>query len=162
MRQRQAISMALLVAVIGGLLTLAGSNGLAQQEDVVEVSLIHSLTVPAGEVQGAPALLPQTIRVQAGETVRLFNISPDPDNILSGSPHDPVVISTDEAGENPVFDVTEVAGPKSENTGISDQGFRVPNTAVSVVEFTPDETGEFFITHRPHGHNIVGRLVVEE
>jgi hypothetical protein len=33
---------------------------------------------------------------------------------------------------------------------------------LTTVEFTPDKAGTFFITHRPHGHNIVTKLVVKE
>ena len=33
---------------------------------------------------------------------------------------------------------------------------------ITVIELTPDQTGTFFITHRLHGHNIVGQLIVEE
>jgi len=80
---------------------------------------------------------PEAIEVERGIKVRLFNIA-------DAQPHDPVVISRDETGTDTVFV----------------EGFSVDPGSVTVVEFVPDEEGEFYITHRPHGHVIVGQLIV--
>jgi len=129
-----------LVALLGLVGTLSlGQGGTSPQE----VALIHSLTVGAGEGRGAPAIFPSEVRVKVGRLVRLFNVTPDP----SGLVHDPVIISSDEDGKSSVFGV---------------QGFRVEPGKITVVEFTPDRTGTFFITHRAHFHEIVGQLIVEE
>ena len=97
-----------------------------------EVALIHSLA--------QSKTFPEVITVSKGITVRLFNTA------LDGM-HSPVVISSDEDGNNPVFGV---------------QPFAVNPGQLTTVEFTPDKAGTFFITHRPHGHNIVTKLVVKE
>jgi plastocyanin len=97
-----------------------------------EVALIHSLA--------QSKTFPEVITVSKGITVRLFNIALD-------GVHSPVVISSDEDGNNPVFGV---------------QPFAVEPGKLTTVEFTPDKAGTFFITHRPHGHNIVTKLVVKE
>jgi len=112
-------------------------GGLTQaQEDVQEIALIHSLAVG----DDAPTIFPSTITVKVNQPVRLFNTAAD-------SAHAPVLISRDETGGDPLFGVA---------------GFAVLVGEVTVVEFTPDETGEFFITHLPHGHAIVGKLIVTE
>jgi plastocyanin len=97
-----------------------------------EVALIHSLA--------QSKTFPEVITVSKGIKVRLFNIALD-------GVHSPVVISSDEDGNNPVFGV---------------QPFAVEPGKLTTVEFTPDKAGTFFITHRPHGHNIVTKLVVKE
>lgn len=112
-------------------------GGLTQaQEDVQEIALIHSLAVG----DNAPTTFPSTITVRLNQPVRLYNIAAD-------SAHAPVAISRDQDGTQPVFGVA---------------GFAVLTGQITVVEFTPTEAGEFFITHRPHGHPIVGRLIVVE
>jgi len=122
-------------AVLLSSAALLGGLNPGQAQDVQEFALIHSLSV--GE--GAPTVFPSQITVKVNQPVRLYNISAD-------IAHDPIVISSDESGQNPVFDAS----------------FSARTGEVSVVEFTPDQTGEFFISHLPHGHPIVGRLVVEE
>jgi plastocyanin len=97
-----------------------------------EVALIHSLA--------QSKTFPEVITVSKGITVRLFNTA------LDGM-HSPVVISSDEDGNNPVFGV---------------QPFAVNPGQLTTVEFTPDKAGTFFITHKRHGHNIVTKLVVKE
>jgi plastocyanin len=97
-----------------------------------EVALIHSLA--------QSKTFPEVITVSKGITVRLFNIALD-------GVHPSVVISSDEDGKNPVFGV---------------KPFAVEPGKLTTVEFTPDKAGTFFITHRPHGHNIVTKLVVKE
>jgi plastocyanin len=97
-----------------------------------EVALIHSLA--------QSKTFPEVITVSKGITVRLFNIALD-------GVHPSVVISSDEDGKNPVFGV---------------KPFEVEPGKLTTVEFTPDKAGTFFITHRPHGHNIVTKLVVKE
>jgi plastocyanin len=97
-----------------------------------EVALIHSLA--------QSKTFPEVITVSKGITVRLFNIALD-------GVHPSVVISSDEDGNNPVFGV---------------KPFAVEPGKLTTVEFTPDKAGTFFITHRPHGHNIVTKLVVKE
>jgi plastocyanin len=97
-----------------------------------EVALIHSLA--------QSKTFPEVITVSKGITVRLFNIALD-------GVHPSVVISSDEDGKNPVFGV---------------KPFTVEPGKLTTVEFTPDKAGTFFITHRPHGHNIVTKLVVKE
>jgi plastocyanin len=97
-----------------------------------EVALIHSLA--------QSKTFPEVITVSKGITVRLFNIALD-------RVHPSVVISSDEDGKNPVFGV---------------KPFTVEPGKLTTVEFTPDKAGTFFITHRPHGHNIVTKLVVKE
>jgi plastocyanin len=103
-----------------------------QKEEVQEVALIHSLA--------QSKTFPEVITVSKGITVRLFNIALD-------GVHPSVVISSDEDGKNPVFGV---------------KPFTVEPGKLTTVEFTPDKAGTFFITHRPHGHNIVTKLVVKE
>lgn len=102
------------------------------QHEVQELALIHSLA------QGK--IFPEIITVGKGVKVRLFNIA------LDGA-HPSVVISSDEDGKSPVFGV---------------QPFVVNERQLTTIEFTPDRTGTFFISHRPHGHNIVGKLIVKE
>jgi plastocyanin len=97
-----------------------------------EVALIHSLA--------QSKTFPEVITVSKGITVRLFNTALD-------GVHPSVVISSDEDGKNPVFGV---------------KPFAVELGKLTTVEFTPDKAGTFFITHRPHGHNIVTKLVVKE
>jgi plastocyanin len=97
-----------------------------------EVALIHSLA--------QSKTFPEVITVSKGITVRLFNIALD-------GVHPSVVISSDEDGKNPVFGV---------------KPFAVEPGKLTTVEFTPDKARTFFITHRPHGHNIVTKLVVKE
>jgi plastocyanin len=97
-----------------------------------EVALIHSLA--------QSKTFPEVITVSKGIKVRLFNIALD-------GVHSPVVISSDEDGNNPVFGV---------------QPFAVEPGKLTTVEFTPDKAGTFFITHKRHGHNIVTKLVVKE
>ena len=105
------------------------------QEDVQEVALIHSLEIG----DDAPTTFPAVITVKVNQPVRLFNTAAD-------SAHIPIVISRDENGTDTVF--TEF--------------FNAFVGEVSVVDFTPDETGTFFISHIPHGHPIVGQLIVVE
>jgi amicyanin len=102
-----------------------------QPEEVQEFALIHSLK--------DLKIYPSTVTVKKGTKVRLFNTATD------GS-HPTVVISSDEAGTQPLFGV---------------QPFDVEVGQLVVVEFTPDREGEFFITHKTHGHDIVGRLIVQ-
>lgn len=97
---------------------------------VQEAALIHS--------EGGA--FPGILTVRRGERVRLFHTA------LEGK-HDPVVISRDPDGKEPVFGV---------------EPFRVEAGQITVIEFTPDQVGEFFITHRRHGHDVVSRLVVKE
>ncbi|MCS7274891.1 MAG: cupredoxin domain-containing protein [Candidatus Bipolaricaulota bacterium] len=97
----------------------------------VGVALIHSLK--------DSAIYPSVIELKLGQPVQLFNTATD--GVLPG-----VVISSDEEGRNPVFGV---------------RPFNVEVGKVTTVEFTPDRAGTFFVTHRPHGHNIVGRIVVK-
>ncbi len=97
--------------------------------EVQELALIHSFS--------DGRTYPEVVEVERGVKVRLFNIA-------DAQPHDPVVISRNEAGTEPVFA----------------DSFRVEPGNVTVVDFVPDEAGEFYITHRPHGHVIVGRLIV--
>jgi len=99
-------------------------------EEVQEFALIHSLK--------DGRIYPSTLTVKRGVKVHLFNTATD-------ATHDPVIISSDEAGTKPVFGV---------------EGFRVEVGRVTTVEFTPDREGEFFITHRRHGHDIIGKLLV--
>ena len=144
MKKRNVRLFTLLAIGLGGLLTLLGGLGIAQaQQSVQEFALIHSLTVAAGENRGAPALFPSEVRVKVGRLVRLFNVTPDPSGLI----HDPVIISSDEDGKSSVFGV---------------QGFRIEPGKITVVEFTPDRSGTFFITHKGHFHDIVGKLIVEE
>lgn len=146
MKQRNVRRFTLLTVGLGSLLLIIGGLGIAQnqeQQSVQEVALIHSLTVGAGEGRDAPALFPNEIRVKVGQLVRLFNVTPDPSGLI----HDPVIISSDEDGKSPVFGV---------------QGFRIEPGKITVVEFTPDRSGTFFITHKVHFHDIVGQLIVEE
>jgi plastocyanin len=103
-----------------------------QKEEVQEFALIHSLA--------QSKTFPEVITVSKGIKVRLFNTALD-------GVHPSVVISSDEDGKNPVFGV---------------KPFTVEPGKLTTVEFTPDKAGTFFITHRPHGHNIVTKLVVKE
>ena len=130
MKKQWSIFVMLLFSMV-----LLGGLGQAQ-EDVQEISVIHSLTVG----DGAPTMFPSVITVKVNQPVRLFNISAD-------VAHAPIFISSDENGSSPVFGI---------------DGFTALTGEVSVVEFTPDQTGEFFITHLAHGHPIVGKLVVAE
>ncbi|MBI1729336.1 hypothetical protein HYR53_01775 [Candidatus Acetothermia bacterium] len=102
-----------------------------QPEVVQEFSLIHSLK--------DLKIYPATLTVKKDVKVRLFNTATD------GS-HPTVVISSDDQGKNPVFNV---------------QPFDVEVGKLTVVEFTPDKVGTFFITHELHGHNIMGKLIVQ-
>lgn len=36
-----------------------------------------------------------------------------------------------------------------------------PLSALVIALVLPDREGEFFITHKTHGHNIVGKLIVQ-
>lgn len=101
-------------------------------EQVQEFALIHSLK--------DFKIYPATLTVKKGIKVRLFNTATD------GS-HPIIAISSDQAGQNAVFGV---------------KPFDVEVGRLTVVEFTPDQAGTFFITHRPHGHNIVGQLIVTD
>jgi plastocyanin len=103
-----------------------------QKEEVQEFALIHSLK--------ESKIFPEVITVSKGVKVRLFNIALD-------GVHPSVVLSSDENGQNAVFGV---------------QPFAVTTGQLTTVEFTPDKAGTFFISHRRHGHNIVGKLVVKE
>jgi plastocyanin len=103
-----------------------------QKEEVQELALIHSLS--------QSKIFPEVITVSKGIKVRLFHTALD-------GVHPSVVISSDEDGKNPVFGV---------------KPFAVEPEKLTTVEFTPDKAGTFFITHRPHGHNIVTKLVVKE
>ncbi|MBI1741974.1 hypothetical protein HYR54_02780 [Candidatus Acetothermia bacterium] len=102
-----------------------------QAEEVQEFSLIHSLQ--------NLKIYPATLTVKKSVKVRLFNTA------IDGS-HPTVIISKDEAGQQAVFGVKAV----DVEVGI-----------LTVIEFTPDTAGEFFITHKLHGHNIVAKLVVK-
>ena len=104
----------------------------APPEQVQEFALIHNL-------KDLKIYLP-TLTVKKGIKVRLFNTATD------GS-HPTVAISSDDQGKNPVFGV---------------QPFDVEVGQLTVVEFTPDKEGEFFITHELHGHDIDGKLIVKE
>lgn len=103
-----------------------------QKEEVQELALIHSLK--------ESKTFPEVITVSKGSKVRLFNIA------LDGA-HPSVVISSDEDGKSPVFGV---------------KPFSVEPGKLTTVEFTPDRAGTFFISHRPHGHTVVGKLIVKE
>ena len=102
-----------------------------REEQVQEFSLIHSLK--------DLKIYPATLTVKKGVKVRLFNTATD------GS-HPTISISSDEAGQKPLFNV---------------QPFDVEVGQLTVVEFTPDQAGTFFITHKLHGHNIEGTLIVQ-
>lgn len=97
----------------------------------VGVALIHSLK--------DNAIYPPVIELRLGQPVQLFNTATD-------GVHPSVVISSDEDGKNPVFGV---------------KSFNVDVGKVTIVEFTPDRAGTFFVTHKPHGHTIVGKIVVK-
>ncbi len=101
-------------------------------EEVQEFAVIHSLK----ELR----LFPGTVTVKKGVKVRLFNIA------LDGA-HPSVAISSDADGKNLVFGV---------------KAFNVETGKLTTVEFTPDKSGEFFISHKPHGHDIVGKLIVKD
>ena len=103
-----------------------------QKEEAQEFALIHSLA--------QSKIFPEVITVSQGVKVRLFNTALD-------GVHPSVAISSDEDGKNPVFGV---------------KPFPVEPGKLTTVEFTPDKAGTFFISHRPHGHNIVSKLVVKE
>jgi len=107
-------------------------TGSGSEEEVQELALIHSLA--------QARIFPATLTVKQGIKVRLYNTASD-------GTHPGVVISSDENGVNRVFDV---------------QAFEVKVGEVTTVEFTPTQAGEFFISHRPHGHDIVARLIVEQ
>lgn len=109
---------------------------------VQELGLIHNLNEPGATPFPAGRVLPDPLIAFQGVPVRLFNTSID-----QGILHDPVVISEDEDGQKPVFGI---------------EGFRVELGKLTTVEFTPDQAGEFFITHKKHGHDIVGKLIVKE
>jgi len=102
----------------------------APTEEVQEFALIHSLN--------ALKIYSATLTVKKGVKVRLFNTATD------GS-HPTVAISSDEDGKSPVFGL---------------QPFAVEVGKLTVVEFTPDREGTFFITHHLHGHGILGKLIV--
>ncbi len=112
--------------------SMTGTVIVEGQQEVQEFALIHSLA--------QSKTFPEIITVNKGVKVRLFNTA------LDGS-HPSVTISSDEDGKNPVFGV---------------QPFAVNVGQLTTVEFTPDRAGTFFISHRPHGHNIVGKLIVKE
>lgn len=101
-------------------------------EELQEFALIHSLK----ELK----LFPGTLTVKKGVKVKLFNIALD-------GVHPSVTISSDADGKNLVFGV---------------KAFNVETGKLTTVEFTPDKVGEFFISHKPHFHNIVGKLVVKD
>ncbi|MBI1744851.1 cupredoxin domain-containing protein [Candidatus Acetothermia bacterium] len=105
--------------------------GQGQAEKVQEVSLIHSLK--------DLKIYPNQVTVEKGTKVRVFNTATD-------GAHPSVIISKDEAGQQPVFNVT---------------AYDVEVGKLTVIEFTPDTAGEFFITHKLHGHNIVAKLIVK-
>ena len=107
-------------------------TGAQQPEEVQEFSLIHSLK--------DLKIYPQTLTVKKGIKVRLFNTATD------GS-HPTVAISSDDQGKNPVFGV---------------KPFDVEVGQLTIVEFTPDKTGDFFITHQLHGHAITSKLTVKD
>lgn len=115
---------------LGGSMTVTVAAAGAQPEEVQEFSLIHSLN--------DLKIYPATLTVKKGVKVRLFNTATD------GS-HPTIAISSDEDGKNPVFGV---------------QPFDVEVGKLTVVEFTPDKEGTYFITHHLHGHNILGKLIV--
>ena len=106
-------------------------TGSNPDEEVQEFAMIHSLA--------QARTFPATLTVKQGIKVRLYNTASD-------GAHPGVVISSDENGTARLFDV---------------QPFEVNVGEVTTVEFTPTQAGEFFISHRPHGHDIVGKLVVE-
>ena len=136
-------------------LVLLGWVGAAQQaSDVQEFALIHDFTVSAGDFKANTVTLPETVTVEQGKLVSIFNVTADPDTT-----HDPIFISSTSDGMNPVFDVRTVSGPQSQ-TGLPG-AFRVEPGKVTIIEFTPDQTGTFFITHVLHGHSIVGKLIVK-
>lgn len=112
--------------------SMTGMVIVEQKEEVQEFALIHSLA--------QSKIFPEVITVSKGIKVRLFNTALD-------GVHPSVTISSDEDGKNPVFGVK----PFAVNVG-----------QLTTVEFTPDKAGTFFISHRPHGHNIIGKLVVKE
>jgi plastocyanin len=101
------------------------------EETVQEFALIHSLT--------DLKIYPATLTVKKGTKVRLFHTATD------GS-HPTVVISSNENGTEPVFGLPP---------------FEVEVGKLTTVEFTPDREGEFFITHKTHAHDIVGKLIVQ-
>lgn len=105
-------------------------TGSDAEEPVQEFALIHSLE--------QARIFPATLTVKQGIKVRLYNTASD-------GTHPGVVISSDEDGASRLFDV---------------QPFEVKGGEVTMVEFTPTQAGEFFISHRPHGHDIVGELIV--
>jgi plastocyanin len=116
-----------------GSIVVTGAQQPGQQpEEVQEFSLIHSLK--------DLKIYPQTLTVKKGVKVRLFNTATD------GS-HPTVAISSDDQGKNPVFGV---------------KPFDVEVGQLTIVEFTPDQTGDFFITHQLHGHNITSKLTVKD
>ncbi len=112
--------------------SMTGTVIVQAAQEVQEFALIHSLA--------QSKTFPELITVSKGLTVRLFNIALD-------GVHPSVAISSDEDGKNPVFDV---------------KPFSVEPGKLTTIEFTPDRAGTFFITHKPHGHTIVGKLVVKE
>lgn len=112
--------------------SMTGTVIVEGQQAVQEFALIHSLK--------ESKTFPEIITVSKGVKVQLFNTA------LDGA-HPSVVISSDENGKNPVFGV---------------KPFAVNPGQLTTIEFTPDKAGTFFISHRPHGHNIVGKLVVKE
>lgn len=112
--------------------SMTGMVIVEQKEEVQEFALIHSLA--------QSKIFPEVITVSKGIKVRLFNTALD-------GVHPSVTISSDEDGKNPVFGVK----PFAVNVG-----------QLTTVEFTPDKAGTFFISHRPHGHTIIGKLVVKE
>ncbi len=97
----------------------------------VGLALIHSLK--------DSAIYPPLVELKKGVAVQLFNTATD-------GVHPGVVISSDEDGKNPVFGV---------------KPFNIDVGKVTIVEFTPDKEGTFFVTHKTHGHNIVGKIVVK-
>lgn len=112
--------------------SMTASIVVTSTDEVQEFSLIHSLK--------DLKIYPQTLTVKKGVKVRFFNTATD------GS-HPTVVISSDDQGKNPLFGV---------------KPFDVEVGQLTTVEFTPDQTGDFFITHQLHGHNITSKLTVKD
>lgn len=117
--------------------SMTGTVVVEAEEEVQEFALIHSLP--------DERIFPSQLTVKKGVKVRLFNTALEFDHPpAAGQPK--VLIIDPETGEEP-FD--EVKG-----------GFEVHPGEVTVVEFTPDRSGEFLIDHTGHGHPIQGKLTV--
>ena len=100
------------------------------QGGVQEIALIHDFFT--GKIY------PATIAVRVGITVRLYNTA-----INGFQSH--ATISRDQDGHSSVFGV---------------QSFEVASGVVRTVEFTPDQVGTYYISERPFGNDIVGKLIV--